>query len=238
MSSFSIYSEDSYSAEVLDFLKGKLSLSEYAETQILFPCTAIKFNPNFKNILILDHGHFAFESIDLLASKYNWNLILSPRSLSTNVKINHVSLYEEIIKEKTTIQGDSFSKDYIFCSQPLFEDNRDIGFDQYQLENYLKEIFKEEFKGIDLLLRAHPRESRNSDLAGSIYDLLASHDKWIGHSSMVLYGAKSLGHKVFSLNNSDQLDDNLKLKIVQFVNEDKPDVVIQNQRNIKELFII
>ena len=55
---------------------------------------------------------------------------------------------------------------------------------------------------------------------------------------MVLYGAKSLGHKVFSLNNSDQLDDNLKLKIVQFVNEDKPDVVIQNQRNIKELFII
>lgn len=232
MATYQITPNDSYSKEILNYLKDKVDIKEEAEISICFPCNIENFKFSKKNILILDHAYFAFNDVAKLIS-FDWDLIVTAKELETEKKQIVISFHDQILKSQVKV-AKTFRKEYIYCSQPIKEDEKNLAYDQYELEAFLKSIFDEN----ELLLRAHPREERVSEVEGSINFLLENYDKWIGHSSTVLYGARSLGHKVLTLEQYPNLNDDMRDIILQFIKEKKKPCSAKKDIDIVEILKI
>lgn len=236
MISFKLCPGDNYSQDVFNLLKDQLNFSDDGKIQLLFPYNVSQFNKNKKNILILDYGYFTFDPITEISTKYDWDLIISPLPLKTSSIVKEFSFCEEIFRSQTK-QSENHLKDIVFCSQPLKEDQRHISYDQYQLEVFIRSTLKKSFPELNLLVKAHPRENRSSNLEGTIFETLERYDTWIGHSSMVLYGAKALGHKVLILKDFQNLNEKMESSIIEFLSKEKPNIEKVNlDINLKEIF--
>lgn len=156
-------------------------------------------------VMLLDHGHLSSQDY-LHAPKPNLVIHPGAEDILGCRNVCNLSVYQHFIRssvEKDPRALAQNSQKLVFCSQPLWEDQR--GVDQYDLLRQLQK--KASDLGLELVNQRHPREVRAvpSDLASietlstSIHESLGLYPKWIGYDSMPLFGARALNHQVVFL---------------------------------------
>lgn len=207
---------NTYSSFVSEKLKKYFKIVPTSDVGIYFSSSNLN-NPKKIKILILEHGNFVFDDVDRML-KTDWDLVISPRMFDvTTKKFILTSFYEQYVIENLEVNKNlKLSDKIIYCSQPLKEDKRNIGYDQIQLENFIETILKKNNIKKSLLVRIHPREERASGViySNALESLLNKHDTWIGHSSMILYAAREIGRNSIILENKFVLDEKMENFIV------------------------
>lgn len=207
---------NTYSNFVSEKLKKYFKIVPTSNVGIYFSSSNLK-NLKKTKILILEHGNFVFNDVDRML-KIDWDLVISPRMIDISAKkFLLASFYEQyVIENLVENKSPMVSDTIIYCSQPLKEDNRKIGYDQIELELFIQSILKKNNIAKSLLVRIHPREERatNKYYSEPLENLIMSYDTWIGHSSMILYAAREIGKNSIILEDKLVLDGKVESLIV------------------------
>ncbi|EQC43246.1 hypothetical protein [Bacteriovorax sp. Seq25_V] len=227
---------NSYSKFVSKILSQFFTISPTSKVGVYFSSSSTE-NLKEVKILVLEHGNFVFKDLEKI-NKIEWDLVISPRNIEFNAKkLLLKSFYEEFILTKYEIPCQSYlAEEIVYCSQPLKEDKRNIGYEQIQLERFIEEILRKNNIKRNLLVRVHPREDRAKYFKYDkpIEDLLPVYSTWIGHSSMILYGAKACGHNAIIIENEFQLDENLEKFIISRL-KTRVNQMISRKRCLEEI---
>ncbi len=214
---------DTYSKDILPFLKDSFpskniislkldSQPDPSVSRIVFLNPTIddraqdfinKCAKNIKLILLLDWNHIGFNDYSNIIKNDVFYVIYSPFELCKKYR-QIPSIHSSMMKASVTL-GNLNTHDLFFCSQPILEDRKDIGYTQYDLIREALTLAK--ISKVKLFIKRHPREIsaipddlKNEPLIfwweESIEKALSLFKRWIGLNSIVLYDAKYLGHEV------------------------------------------